>query len=543
MTNTSNAVIPSTSTKIADTASAVSTKSEAEMSAKPNKANIFSFSLYKEALAQLRLVGIVLGAPLIIFTFISAVYVNFLSTWARGSMQFAGLAEILWLVMLFVWIAPFILGFNLFGFLNKRHKSDFYHSLPEKRLAVFTSFTLAVFTWAFAAFALALVLSTGFIASFGVTRVFDEFLIVLAMFTPALLFAVSVAVFAASVSGTRFTSMIVAALLVALPPLLKSIYAQSVAMSVTALDPQDVFQLGTNVYYSLGDLIFGLDVRLAVWFSQYTGDIIYTLAYALVFFGLAAYFFVTRKSETAGSSASLPWLQWVYRISIAFLPLAIIANMLSWLDGALYLWIIVAAILSLAAVCIFELLSTKKWKNLIYAAPAFGIASVSFVLFLTFVWGVALYEASFQPQGQNIRSVQVLSADYKFSAWLDAEIMPRLNGLQESGVAIQDSSVNRALEEELERVTTIPTWGNFDTLGGNRWGSYMLADSSRNEVVLYAYLRIEPTSGLARNRVLPIGNVTFHWHDENIVNDGNLLEDEISIQLNDLGQALLAQAE
>ncbi|MCL2606439.1 MAG: hypothetical protein FWD93_04085, partial [Coriobacteriia bacterium] len=387
--------------------------------------SVFSWKLYREALSQLRLMGFLTSGALLIFMAVLPILDATAWSWhGRNFARDASMIDFSVLLYLYVWIAPFILTFALFGFLNSRKKSDFYHSLPVTRQALFLSFVKAVLTWLLVTVVLAVLIPATIYALLGAPRVFSEVGPLLLLLIPALSFAVAVAALVASVSGTRFTNLSLAVVIVAIPPLLSEFLRNAVADSVPTLAPSGVGLFGlqlSNTYYTfdMWSILDTIGREGGRWLQEMLLNAGFTAVVALVLLLCAGIFFVRRRSEMAGNSAPNQWMQWMYRISIAFLPLLVffmqdfmffhIADFISGL--------MVTLIISIILVCAFDLISTKAWKNLLYAIPAVGIASLIMILLVTLIWGVALSESTFSPKPEQIQSVRVVNARNPAWGW------------------------------------------------------------------------------------------------------------------------------
>jgi len=454
--------------------------------------NFFSFKLYKEGLAQLRFLGFLTSGIALVFAALVPIMAFLQDFHFARAVDADEVLLILTVLLPYIWVAPFILTFSLFGFLNSRKKSDFYHALSVKRTALFASFSTAVATWLIATALLIIAVGTALFLALnsplasGSTPV-DVLLISLTLFASsalALLFATSVAAFAASMSGTRFTSLTVAVLVLALPPLLKSIFAAGVANNVPSLSSGDVFVLGQNLFYFMP-----FEDAFTV------TNILYTLAYAVVLMVAAGIFFARRKSEAAGDSAISPWLQWVFRIAVGFLPLVIAYNAFFGFDAIV--WIVVTITVALVLMCVFELISTNKWKNLLYVMPAFAISIVAMLAFVTLIWAVATIEADFSPQTEEISSVQILDSDYNYVFWSSAVEMSAISALEQRETQIQDPRVIALAVNQLEEIATTPRWGH--------------PGEEPDWWTIYVYVQINMENGRTENRIIPVGTVRDEW--------------------------------
>ncbi len=146
-------------------------------------------------------------------------------------------------------------------------------------------------------------------------------------------------------------------------------------------------------------------------------QIVYTLLLSLLYFFLADILFVHRRSEAAGQSAPTRLLQHIYRILIAMIPCVFISGILAmdleehtassnWFP---YFVVYLIAVLIYFA---YELITTRKWKNLISTLPGLGIIVI---LNLGILLGMHLaYHQVLEnrPVSDEIESVSIYTDEY-----------------------------------------------------------------------------------------------------------------------------------
>ena len=124
-----------------------------------NIKNIFSLKLYLQGIKRIRAIGIAAAICTIIPNALIPVmeamrkssydyfyYESFYSADRAPSVtqvRYGEFAPFLTLMMIF---AP-LMVYLTFSYLNERKKADFFHSIPQKRVCVYTSFTLSIVSW------------------------------------------------------------------------------------------------------------------------------------------------------------------------------------------------------------------------------------------------------------------------------------------------------------------------------------------------------------------------------------------------------------
>ena len=502
-----------------------------------NSQPLFSLRMYREALSQLSLPGFILGGILL--------SVTLLMCWGMigfGSLRFVSISDVWYPILLYIWTAPFLFTVLAFGFLTSRKNSDFYHALPLSRTALFSSYAAAIFTWLFFTTFITMALGSGILALAGVPTTVSTWIGVIYSaldFGTALLFAASLTMLAVSLSGTLFTSIVLTNVFLWLPLLVSALFRSGVLSAVPLVPPNSVSFFGLDLRITLFD-IFGLFETS--YLAHSFVNALWTLFVSIVLLGLATFFFVRRKSEMAGSSAASNRMQAAFRIVVASPPLLIAFSSLS-LSTLLSLWgifsLITALVISLILMCTFELISTKKWRNLLKVPLSFAITLALALLFSASIWAVSAYEASFSPDADDIRWVRIAEParssnsmtfyfdvlDGTFERW---DGQNELRTLRSNRVQIDDPAVREAVAQQLREgresfwstdlPSSAPTNPDFlDLLYGI--DSFMFDNEERITI------EVRTTTGSTRQRYLSIGS-------------GDWISSGFRVNLNDLGTAL-----
>lgn len=389
------------------------------------KKRIFDLRLYINGLKQLRVAGVLMLVLSLACTLLPALLMVHVTrtdsltsvrSYAAASYTSAPLSSTTTLLALIMYLAPVIFAMTLFSFLNTRRGSDFYHSLSYTRPCLYLSFAAAAVTWLAAIVALPLCctavvyLATGtaFGCSFG--------LLLLTYFCGALLVTAAMLI-AKSVTGTALTNLTVGGLILFLPRLVTTMFAYLLISDYPILTMNN-FGLFGNLNYNIPvDFIFSMFVHsttLSSGGNLYASvpAVVYTLVLALLYFALAGLFFTLRKSETAGRSAPNRALQHVYRCAVTlpftlFIPVTLVSSEKNyWAENRSTL--IVSVVVSLLVYFIYELLSTKKLKNLLTAAPFLLAVAVADAAICGSVFVARTGALSFRPAAADIASVSIV---------------------------------------------------------------------------------------------------------------------------------------
>ena len=342
----------------------------------------FNINLYKEGLRQTRVLGITLAvisgliSAIVPITYIASYYSNEAIYRSTYQLEFFEFTPVLLFIM---YLAPLLLVMSLFSFTNKRSSSDFYHSIPHQRTAVFGSFLMAVFT------RLAIIIGST-VALCTILCAISPALSISFSFVPYSLFyflagsmlITGAALLAKSITGTAFSNIILSGIILFLPRFIMLMFSY-VYESILVIADVNTMGMLLNYKYNAAINNIGLFVDGGLRnFEMFTGSIIYTFVLSVIFIAAAFVLFAKRKSETAEKSSPNKYMQHLYRCLITLPVMLLLPSYLVYqfvLDDFRVELIacLIIIIISLIIYFCYELITTKKAKNLIKAVPVLGI--------------------------------------------------------------------------------------------------------------------------------------------------------------------------
>lgn len=350
---------------------------------------LFDPKLYVEGLRQLRVMGVlcsvILEVVVLLCCYNSALY---------QSVDFEATS---FLILLGVMAMTLLMTLYLFRFLNHRESCDFYHALPHTRTSLFLSLLSAVLTWALAGFFL-----TAATALIGTDIPTGYPVVFRLLFGPAaILFLAAVTALAMNVTGTTLSNVLVTGMFALAPRLLVMVYlyaAQSI-LPILPVRSESVFDLHYNPIFYL------LEHPGGIW-EDY-GAVLYALAVGLLYTVLALFLFRRRRSETAGRAAPNRILQTAFRLLLSMLiclyPCTRIVQGYFRDGDDLLLLIFYAA--ALIVYFLYELLTTRKMKNLVKSIPALGVLLAMNIVFVASLSGLKAAVFSQTPDAEEVQSV------------------------------------------------------------------------------------------------------------------------------------------
>lgn len=422
------------------------------------KKKIFDSKIYLEGLRQTRVMGIFLavitvcGSALFpIFTILDYFIDN---TYYTG-VDPIPLGDFAPLLILFMFLGPIALTMNLFSFLNKRNSSDFYHALPCTRTCLFLSFSASVLTWVIGTL-LVTVLANGLLyficPATTVTLSVLLYTFVTCFFGSLLVTAVML--LAKSITGTALSNIIVGGIIGYLPRILTLVFVSILVDMVPIVEISAMGYFLNTAYNIPVNFTLGILNGLEETAFTFVDGMVSTFILAVVYFVLALFLFQRRKSETAQQSAPNKIMQHIIRCLIT-IPITLVLPVL-YLDGYLEVTTTVT-ILFIAAIIYFgyELLSTRKVKNLLVALPIFLVVILFDVLFGAALVGTQAAILSDTPSDTEIDSVCISLEPEVYSEF------EHYNLLLAEDYYIEDDTMVKSVSDALERSVDAVKDGSF----------------------------------------------------------------------------------
>ena len=381
----------------------------------PTVKNWFSFKLYLEGLKKIKTPGIAAAITVIALNAIipTICIIESNMTWpgqvrVETTVPILGFAAFNLLMMVF---AP-ILVYSMFSYMNERNKSDFWHAIPQKRTCVYISLMASILTWV-----LGIILASSLvnlilwaIAKYYIVSASTVFVSAAVYFLVATMLAVFMMI-SMTITGTTVSNLLIMALLMLFVRVMGSIFVMCLKDIAPMLDISyslwRIFEFDFCLPYALLGDLFSSEVGAF-------GDIpllMYSLGVTVVALIAGAVGYVKRKSETATKSAPNKVLQHVYRCAVT-LPLVFFLAALIVMGDAELSTCVILIIVAVVVWALFELMTTKKFKNVIKSLPVLVVPVVISVL----LSGVSLLARNsvwnMTPDADEIEGISIGTSSY-----------------------------------------------------------------------------------------------------------------------------------
>lgn len=378
--------------------------------------------LYLDALKQLRLIGFICFGILSIFTVlipIGTAINTYNSTFYDHASNVTPILvttreSFFAMFFIFVLFTP-LLTIYLFSFLTKRNACDYFHSFPQRRGCLYNTYFAAVTTWIFIfTFGTALIsgITYGILSKYFVFSYLNLVKYTISIFVCSLLVAAAIAL-ACSITGTIFTNIVVSGLILFLPRLITLIMVSIITSNLNILVPSKILPLLDYNY----NLIFN---SLSPVFSKSHADlyplsgIIYTAILSVIYIGVGRLLFIKRKSEVAGNSSANRILQCIIRLCVAIpicmAPLKIIFSSVigkTRISSSEVFSIFVLYLVAIIVMLLYELISTKKFHNVVRSLPSVGFLVLINIFILLVLTGIYQSQLNYKPEATDVQYITV----------------------------------------------------------------------------------------------------------------------------------------
>lgn len=344
-----------------------------------------SFGIFADAFKKIRIIGIIGMILYIVGCFACLVGVNIKNTMmpgfnAAGSFRFGYLSSAVSFLPIPVLFVP-VMMITAFGFVNKRPGSDFYFSMPVKRVRMYAEIIAAVLSQALFMMLAAIVtisLCSPFLNYVSVS--WQGVLMGTAQTLASCFFVMGVFAIGISLTGNISSNIVASLLVLVIPRAVIAAFAVYVTRCITFASMLNAVELfaGTNtVMYTL---------------EQITGDasgfigisgLMFTFAEGLLYMMAGGLFFRKRKSETAGKNSISPWTHTVFGMAVPYILGLVGDGLLLYLTDSteddrnetIFLAVLMYVIAVLLYL-IFELICTRKLRSLIKSSLKIPILAV-----------------------------------------------------------------------------------------------------------------------------------------------------------------------
>ena len=417
----------------------------------------FSFKLYLQGLKKSRLQGITIAGVVTAITALIPLVSLLTPRHYNGgyvpSVSMISYGELSIPLLLLLFLTP-ILTLSMFSFLNKRNESDFYHSIPFTRPCVYFSFLAAIMTWVVITLVASIAFATVLWALVPYTAIpFSIPFVVFAVYFLATLLLTAFTVVAMTLTGTPLSNLLIFALLFCFVRIAGALFVVCMEsmypVVILELSFAKFLQFTYNMPIAL--VLSSLSLTTSNAFGNY-GLWLYTAIVSIGLIAAGCWLYTRRRSEMAGQSAPNPILQHIYRILIT-LPMVFFTTTSIMLDGFNSSTLLVLVVITLLIYYVYEIITTKRLKNLLKATafvPVLIVGGIVFALAVTISGKTAL---AYTPDADEIQSVSIYTKQSYNNNY---------EKLNTSTVAIDDPKVLEFISNELKEMKNAGNSSNMN---------------------------------------------------------------------------------
>lgn len=374
------------------------------------KNKIFDLSLCIEGMRLLRVLGFI--SFIIYLTISFLIPYNYSGDDYIGRMDYSTIDFLAHDYVIFMLVVPALTLF-LFSFLLKRNSSDFFHSIPHKKICVFVSFFMSIMIWTFIIEFSAALFSVIFAKIFISNIVFDFayiFKTLLGIYIASMAVCAGI-LMAVSITGNFLSNVIVSGFILLAPKIFADFFLDQInKLAYNVFDVESFFPVLFGKYNLVTSFMSVSDFT-EMGNAKYQ---LYTFILFAIMFVAALILFNKRKSEVAGNAASYKFLQDVYRIVFTMILCLLPLNMIFedyGKTGIISLYVII-----LIFYFVYEIVTTKSVKNLIKIIPGIFIVIILNVCIIFGVKIVSKRILNYKPEIKDMSAVEIMmdSSNYRY---------------------------------------------------------------------------------------------------------------------------------
>ncbi len=426
----------------------------------------FNPKIYLEGIRQLRVTGllsVIIMFVISVLRIIGELPVSNLDEYSHtSSTAYTGVDWMSYLILSFTVITP-ILTMQMFHFMDKRNASDFYHSLPHTRSTIYLSLLSAVITWVLLSIIAVIIpsLFSAIVFSKYISLVYDTFFLFVAFCIASSILVAGAIMVAKGLTGTILNSIILTGVILFVPRFIMSLL-------IAGIDYNPVLENTIGNAFTRNDInpvvgfvftVFSIDYMSIDKLVIYVPAIVYGFILGLLYMSLGMFLFIIRKSETASQNASNRKMHAVFRIfitTVLCIPyvITIFQELNIYKDDDFY-WFgtVIHLIVVLFVYFLYELITTKKLKNLVKSIPGLGIVAAVNIAIYFGISGFYANVISFRPAADEIESVKIIPESY--SNYYDNNMDYYNYVINEvGGIVLTDPEIISDISETLEQNLT-----------------------------------------------------------------------------------------
>ena len=373
------------------------------------KSKFFSFALMREGIKQTMGVGVTL---LIVSMFVSGYLPSVIIYQNYSSSTTVPFGNFFAPIFLMGYILPMIFIFALFGFMNKRNSSDFYHSIPLNRSCVYITYAVTAMLWCTFITTVSTLFSYSLYFMNPNITISPLFIgMTIGTTFVLMLLIAAIALVAKGLSGTAFSNIAIMFLLMFVPRIIIAFFSSAIQLAapVVQISSIPLVDIGCNIIFlPLSWFVKGVyswEIEpITIWYS---------LILAIVYLVGGLFIHRARKSETAETGSSFKWVQHVVRSLIGIMPTFIITYPLAARFEKLSTeTAIIAVIISLLLYFLYELATTRSAKKLLFAIPLYLVVVVFGFAFVLGTHAISNSIVSYVPDSSEVKSVSIKYGGY-----------------------------------------------------------------------------------------------------------------------------------
>ena len=362
--------------------------------------------LYRESMRRMSRAGLALLVISVVMTAILCI------SSANASVRLNDMFTLLPTLPYFSFLGGLAFAYTGFSFLNKRSDSDFFHSLPVRRVELYLSTTLAALTWTVITVLLTVLCSAVVYLFMATPFVPAYYPLGLLYFIAATMLVFAAAAIACSITGTLFTNVILTGIVLLLPRFILFMLGRSIVANTGIVGYWDLTGLMNPCSNAATSML--VYTRRTFLYDRmfHAGNSLYSLGLAAVELGIGGLLFTKRPSELAERGAVSARMQTLFA---CLLTLPVMLLTLRYTLAIRKLTIAILLVASLAIFVAYQLIVLRSGKRLLKTLPWYLCTALLAAGVFFGVRAASVSIRNFAPDASEIQSVQFGKPEPEYS--------------------------------------------------------------------------------------------------------------------------------
>ena len=418
--------------------------------------NLFNKGIYFAGLRYLKMYGIISAAIVSIISLLMT-QSTFKSTMGYN-ISITSLLECNPIIVTVFWLIAPLMLIRMFSFAMKQNSADFWFALPVKRETVAVSLYLSVLTWTLLSLFMCVIIPVLLVPTFAILN-FAQVLVTVIDIILCILTVMSAVLIAISISGTSFTAIILALLIIFLPRIFIAATVEmikSYAPVAGSFSGIPFISSNSNIVinYTLPNMFFYIGNNDNTALTYICSGLLFA-----VYSVIGIYLFKKRPAEISGNGSVTGKLGAITRIAIAtallLVPTAEICSLIfdKKTNKGVDVMAVIMLLLAFVIYFAYEWITSKSFARAVKVIPGFFVAVGINIAIVGIVILSVFCINSYCPNAEDITSVKI---DYNAGNYNQEYFTSKIKE-----ISLEDNEIKTQVSQILKENLITGKTGNY----------------------------------------------------------------------------------